>query len=62
MWCGEGEALTGIRLENPRDAGALDIVIEAHFVDGTTARVAEMGLECSAESGAAIEAFRVRLA
>ena len=61
-WCGEGTALTGIRLENPRDAGTLDIVIEAHFLDGTSARVEEMGVECRAESGAAIDAFRVRLA
>jgi hypothetical protein len=61
-WCGEDGALTGIRLLNPRDAGALTIAIEARFVDGTEAFVAEMGVECRAESGAAIEAFRVRLA
>ena len=61
-WCGEGAPLIGIRLENPRDAGPLSITIEAKFSDGTMADAAGMGVECRAESGAPMAAFRVRLA
>ena len=60
-WCGEGPKLTGLRVENPRESELLDIAIEAHFIDGTTASASQMGMECRADSGAPIEAFRVRL-
>ncbi len=61
-WCGEGAAITGIRLEKAREPDPLNIEIEARFIDGSKAKVSEMGVECRAESGSAIEAFRVRLA
>ncbi len=61
-WCGEDAPITGILLENPRDAGSLDIAIEARFVDGSAAEMTQMGVECRSEAGGVIEAFRVRLA
>jgi hypothetical protein len=61
-WCGEGSPIIGIRLENARDSGPLDVVIDTRSLDGSIATVTEMGVECRAKSGSPIEAFRVRTA
>jgi hypothetical protein len=62
-WCGDddGQGLTGIWLANARGARKVTVSIDARFIDGSAARVSEMGVLCRSRTGAPLEALRVQV-
>jgi hypothetical protein len=63
-WCmaeDDGAGLAAITIEFPRAAPPTPFLLEARFTDGSTASCGWAGGACRAVSGAAIEAFRVRV-